>query len=164
MSKIRYVEKYGSKELLKKLDDGEIKILHAYKQARAERNGSGQTSNIKQREREIRSLVAGGYRAEQIASEIGISEDRVRVLASKLKITLPDAVIGGWGAKINVDRVMEGFITDLSAYDSVIPLIKANFDNLDKTKTEEWVEVLVDSVRHLNWLKRALLEVKRNGK
>lgn len=103
---------------------------------------------------EIRSLASEGYRASQIAEEIGLCEDRVRTLANQNDITLPDKTIRSH--KINPRRIIETTVFGLEGNKIVFDTIRGGDWDITADEAKEWHASLGKSIKELNWLRNKL--------
>lgn len=112
-----------------------------------------------QRIERIREMANQAYRASQIAPEINISEEHVRLLARQAGIKLPDDIIGGT-KKINPNRIVRETVAGAQNLVAGLELLNGNIAKLDQAELPEWISSLSDSLQQLNSLLRKLKEVK----
>lgn len=116
----------------------------------------------KKRAADIKRLANEGYRAAQIAEEIGIGVERVRNIARDCDITLPDAVIGK-AHNINARRVIEQTVDALEGYALGLQTINGADIEVTADEAEEWRLSIGESLKPINKLRRQLAEIS-NGK
>lgn len=109
-----------------------------------------------QRIAEISRLAAAGYRAAQIAEELGIGETHIRNIARDEGIRLPDQAIGRT-RKLDARRIIEQTISGVAAHVSGAELA-GDLSEMDFQPEEiaQWVELLSDSIRSLRRLQNTL--------
>lgn len=108
----------------------------------------------------IKDLAGQGYKADQIAEKIGICEERVRQLARKGGITLPDAAIGKVH-KLDVNRIVGETVMSAQSLMVGLELIESRIDGLDMSLVDEWIDSLCSSVTALNNLINKLKKRKK---
>lgn len=112
---------------------------------------------VEERREEISTLAAEGHRAEQIASKLGVDVARVRRIAKRFDIPLPDQHIGKVH-HVQVRRVIEQTITGLEGYALGLNTI-GSLSEVTSEEASEWLESLTASLKALNKLKRNLTEI-----
>lgn len=122
---------------------------------KVERNGSvytqhtenigkrGQPGAKEAKTKAIRELANQGYRATQIAAEIGLSEPTVRLYANQAGISLPAAKT----KKIDNRRVIEQTVLGMEAAAQSLNTIPVSFDGIDPNEAAEWAEAVADAMR-----------------
>ena len=109
---------------------------------------------------QIRCLAGDGHRASQIAAKIGLTEERVRLLARKHDIRLPDHVIGR-PRKIDVNRIVRETVIGAQGLVAGLDLVEGSLDKLDRAQVPSWVSSLAESMKALNKLLKQLKEVTK---
>ena len=118
------------------------------------------TAAGRERRRErIRDLCNQGARSDQIAAEVGISEEHVRKIAKELGVKTAEQVIGST-RRIDPNRVVNETVNALDA--AVISLKFIQVDDLDRSQVEQWATSLSNSLRSLNRLAKQLKEMTRD--
>lgn len=111
-----------------------------------------------ERAAQIKDLVGQGFRAAQIANELGIGEPQVRLLAKKFCLELPDAVFFK-SPRINARRVIEQTVISMEACAQSINAVPVDFSTISKEDATEWTEAVAESLtifrRFHNKLKEA---------
>lgn len=97
------------------------------------------------RARQISALADAGYRASQISAEIGLSEERVRKIASTSGITLPDAAIGKT-RKLDNRRVAEQTVMSMEACAQSITAVPLDLRGLEASDLQEWLSSVSESL------------------
>ncbi|MGQ0836347.1 MAG: hypothetical protein ACT4O5_15785 [Gammaproteobacteria bacterium] len=115
-----------------------------------------------ERAKEIAQLASEGYRAYQIAEELGIGEQQVRKLAKAEGITLPDASLAQ-RREIDPHRVVESIVTGLEGSAISLRTIGKNLSGITAEEASIWAASLGDSISNLKRLRSALLEIS-NGR
>ena len=106
---------------------------------------------------EITTLAAGGHRVSQIAEEIGISPETVRLIAKQENIDLPDRAIRG-SHNHRADRIVRETVMGLVGYRMALGLI-AEIDGIAPDEARELLESLKRSLRSLKHLETKLGEL-----
>ena len=149
---------------LEQIDAGEVSISGAYRELREWEQGQEEPAERRpylpatQRTEQIRELAARGYRASQIADEMGVGEQRIRDLARKADITLPDATIGK-ARRIDPNRVVRETVVALEGAAMGLSLLDGELDGIDPTQVDAWATSLSHSLRSLNRLAKQLKEM-----
>lgn len=153
------VLKERDRDAFEKVRAGVLKVAPAYDELRRKvRAGLAKPARGAPRDERmeaIRRLAKEGHRREQIAEELGISEDRVSWLARKGEITLADAVIGHH-AKINSYRVVEQSVSTLEGVALGLKTIDGARLTCAPDVASEWVKSIDASMRVVGKLKKAL--------
>ena len=106
---------------------------------------------------EIAKLASEGYRASQIADEIGVTVYHVRHIANEEGITLPDKAIGRVH-RVKVRRVIEETVHGLAGYAVGLSTINGTFDDITAPDATEWAQSLAESMKPINKLRKRLME------
>lgn len=115
-----------------------------------------------ERVREIQNLAAQGNRAGQIATELGIGEERVRELARSASITLPDAAIGRV-LRPDSKRILTETVNGVDAYVSGLSMLDdVGLPELDMQEQNDLMQALSRSINGLKKL-RAKMEKQYAG-
>lgn len=147
-------------ELAKQVESGKISVDKAHKIMK--RDGTPPDPNARSQPREkriedIRRLANEGNRALQIAAELGIGVERVRLIAREESITLPDATIGKV-SRLNARRIVEETVTALSGHAMGLQLVQTITD-VSSTEAKEWADSLYSSIKSVSRLRKKLLEI-----
>lgn len=147
-------------ELAKQVESGKISVNKAHKIMK--RDGTPPDPNARSQPREkriedIRRLANEGNRALQIAAELGIGVERVRLIAREESITLPDATIGKV-PRLNARRIVEETVTALSGHAMGLQLVQTITD-VSSTEAKEWADSLYSSIKSVSRLRKQLLEI-----
>jgi len=151
-----------SPELTAKVEAGEMPLSAAFKALDAQhappekkvREGHKPRA---ERVAEITRLASEGYRAAQIAEEIGVGVDRVREIANAEGITLPDKAIGRVH-RVKVRRVIEETVHGLAGYAIGLSMINGSLDEITTPDATEWAQSLAESLKPINKLRKRLME------
>jgi hypothetical protein len=100
-----------------------------------------------ERVEQIRQLAGEGHQDTQIAQKLGISAKRVRELARQAGIRV---TFGERRRAIDINRVMEETCNSCLAISSTIDLLEDRTEQLDKSRTEGWIESLRQSATAIN--------------
>lgn len=151
---------------LEEVDRGDASIAGAYRKLREydKQPVEQKRRNLSPaaRTEQIRPLAAQGYRASQIAEEIGISEEYVRRLARDGGITLPDAHLGKTRA-LNPTRIVGETVNALEGVVLGIGLLgNEELVQLDRAQVADWATSLSHSLRSLNRFAKQLKEMARD--
>lgn len=147
-------------DLAKQVESGKISVDKAHKIMK--RDGTPPDPNAKSQPRkkrieDIRRLANEGNRALQIAAELGIGVERVRLIAREESITLPDAMIGKV-PRLNARRIVEETVTALSGHAMGLQLVQTITD-VSSTEAKEWADSLYSSIKSVSRLRKQLLEI-----
>lgn len=147
-------------QLFKKVEAGEITVNQAVKAIKGEQVTRTYKPHIPHAERvqQISKLAAQGYRSAQIAAKIDLTEERVRWIARKNDITLPDAAMG-LSRKFDTYRIVEKTILGIEGYAQGIKMVNGATLQIDKTTAATWVESLTVSLTPLRKLHKQLMEI-----
>jgi len=110
---------------------------------------------VAQREDEIRSLAAAGHTTPQIAAKLGVTEDAVARIASRIGVQTASSVLGRV-RRVDSNRVVEETVAGADALIFGLDLI--DFTELDPECLQRWVDSLSNSLRSLNRLHKQLKE------
>jgi hypothetical protein len=104
----------------------------------------------------VTDLAAQGYTSRQIAEQVGIQPESVRLLARREGIAIPaDKVVGGT-RHINSTNVAAQTVTALEGLVMGVELI--NFDHLDLSQASQWADSLSHSLKVLNRFHKRIKE------
>ena len=144
-------------KLFEKVKAGEVQVEPALRQIKTGKPAPKKPKSLpkEQRAKQIRDLAKRGNRAEQIASEIGISAEHVRQLAREHGIKLADAQLGKTH-RIKAQRVIEQTVSGLAGYAMGLQTINGEIKDIDPSDAAEWVASLSESLPPLQKLKRKL--------
>jgi hypothetical protein len=156
-----------SPELTAKVEAGEMSLNAAFNALDAKKKAAPQNPPAQkvreghkpraERVAEITRLASEGYRAAQIAEEIGVGVLRVREIANAEGITLPDKAIGR-PHRVNARRVIEAAVHGLAGYASGLNAINGALDEVDSQDAAEWAHSLGDSLKPISKLRKQLME------
>lgn len=110
-----------------------------------------------ERSKQIAGLSARGYAPRQIATELGISEQRVRDVAKANGVALITAL--DRTRRIDSNRVVNEAVNTLEAIAMSVGLVEV--DQLDRTQVEHWATSLSNSLSPLKRLEKQLKEMAR---
>lgn len=152
-------------ELFKRIEAGEITVNKAHAQViKTEIDAKKLQDAVKrvnkprsERANELSRLAAEGYRAEQIAQELGVVPAYVRRLAREEGITLPDKAIGRVH-RINARRVIEQTVHTLAGCALGLGAIDGASLNIEEAEAAEWAEQIGQALRPINKLRKQLKE------
>lgn len=105
----------------------------------------------------IRELAAQAWTTAQIARDIGVGEARIKDIAREFHIDIAADKAVGKTRRIDSNNVMQEIVTGLEQL--ALPMRLVNFDDLDATRAEEWVNSLTDSIRALNRFTKQIKEL-----
>lgn len=117
----------------------------------------GRTGKAEKVER-IRELSEQGYRASQIAAEVGLTEPTVRVYANEASIELPDKAFGKVH-KLNNRRVIEQTVLGLEGAAASLSALPISFDGITPAEAAEWADAVNDALRAFRKFHKQLTEV-----
>jgi hypothetical protein len=159
VQKAKQVKK-SDEALFEKVKSGEVQLEDAHRQIKDGEPIPDKPRALpnEQRAVQIRALAYEGNRADQIASEIGISVQQVRKLARQHNITLPDAALGKVH-KVDVYRVIETTVHGLEGYAQGLQTVNGNIVQIDADIALTWAESLRSSLSPIQKLRKQLLEV-----
>lgn len=148
--------KRGNEELYRRFESGEITL---YKMA-MDFDGKVLTNPTEARKHKInaiRDLAKRGLTAAQIAGDLNIKEQHVRLLANEQGIELADAVLGRV-RRIDSRRVIEETVTSVDALALGIGVVDS-FNGVTKEEAARWANTLNESLRKLGAFRKRLLEM-----
>lgn len=94
----------------------------------------------------ISTLAGQGYTSQQMSSQVGISDHRVRDIAREFEIDIPADRAVGRTKRLDHTQMVESTVTDLeNTAEFVGSFIDLN--EVDMTDADEWVKALRDSAR-----------------
>lgn len=139
--------------MFEKVRRGEATVHGAYRKAtgRVRPENELQKLPIAQREKQIRERAEEGYRATQIADELGIGVERVRELARRLGINIRADEIRQ-NRKIDVNRIVGETVASAQALVAGLDLVDARLDQIDQLQLQPWIASLSDSISILKGL------------
>jgi hypothetical protein len=106
----------------------------------------------------IRELAPTGYTSHQIAAEIGVQAEYVRLRAREHGIEIvADKVMGRSARRVDSNHIVQETVNSLEGLTVGIRLV--NFDDLDREQAENWATSLTDSLRALNRLAKQIKEM-----
>lgn len=158
--------KNADPEEFARVKKGEVVLHQAYKKVALSKRQAEMAVAMKQsaesdklplaeRIEQIDGLASQGFRASQIAEEIGISEQRVRQLARENEINLPDIAIGK-PQKLDVNRIVGETVIATQGLALGLEFVDTRLDDLDAAQLDGWVDSLKESVAAFNRLIRQL--------
>lgn len=159
VKRTNYVKKRDP-ELFAKIESGELTPTEAVKilKERERETGRGKTGSKAKHIENIQRLAGEGYRASQIAEEIGIDERTVRTYANSAGIELPDVRIGKT-RRIDARRVIETMVHGLAGYAQGLQTINGGVREIDPSLAAEWADSLKGSLAPIQRLRKQLLEI-----
>lgn len=146
--------------LFEKVKSGEVEVEPA---VRAVRKGEAPPPKptrqpVEIRVQRIRELAKTGHRAEQIAAEMHITAETVRLYAGKHGITLPDATIGR-GRRIEATRVVSQTVDGISGFAIGLQTIGNDYSSINADDARAWAESLDEAWPVLLKLRKKLREI-----
>lgn len=106
----------------------------------------------------VRELAPTGRTSDQIAKEIGASEDYVRRIAKRSGIEITaDRVMNRSKRGIDSNNIVQETVTTLEGL--VVGIGLVNFGDLDPSRAENWAVSLTESIRALNRLTKQIKEM-----
>jgi len=164
--RVRFLESKAPTQVKEQLIKGETTIRREYNKLRG-KPVSKPRPTAKQRIDKIKELSGQGYRAAQIASSIGIGEERVRELARDASIQLPDAIMG-ISHKIDINHMLSQTAIAAQSLISDFELMNSRFKDIDLSLVNGWVETLESAIfalkKLVNKLKGAKVDEQKNGR
>lgn len=145
-------------DLLKQVETGDVPLRQAVRIVKNEEElkiVDRSAGSVSKRIERIREMAGQGYRAEQIAHDIGVQEGRVRHIARREGITLPDDKIGK-SARVDVNRVIGETVMAAAALTSGLNLVDSRIAEIDRDQLPEWIDSLSSSIRELSALLKKL--------
>lgn len=144
--------------LFEKIESGEISVREAHRQVTEPDAPKATKKSRAIRVAEITKLAAEGFRSEQIAEQIGLGNARVRDIALKEGITLPDSGIRNT-RRINSYRVIEETVHTLSGCALGLSTIDGTKLDIGEIDAAEWGEQITLALRPINKLRKQLKEI-----
>lgn len=136
--------------LFEEIKNGTVTVHRAKQRV----NGKSSSPSRAERIEKARQLAGDGYRASQIADEIGVSEEVVRRYAREFDIKLPDAAIRSH--KIDAYRVVSTTVQSLEGNHIVFDTIRNEEWGITPEDAKVWHASLGKSIKELNWLRNKL--------
>ena len=103
----------------------------------------------------IRDLNNQGYRANQIAEQLGMTEASVRDAFSRLGLKSVERRIGR-GRRINLNRVMDEFVATVIPPPVTLELLDGNYARLDGARVRAWESSLSEAITTLTTVRNRL--------
>lgn len=152
--------KAADPELFEKVKSGEVQVESALRSIRdgAEVPSKPKREPLEIRIQQIRDLIQKGNRAEQIASALGLSGERVRQLARENGITLPDAALGK-ARRIDATRVVSQTVDGISGFAIGLQTIGNDYSSINSDDAKAWAESLDEAWPVLLKLRKKLREI-----
>jgi hypothetical protein len=141
------------------IDDGEETISGGYRKLRKDTNPKTTKLPESKRAEQIEELASQGHVVTQIAESLGIGEQRIREIAKRHDVQLPDSAIGK-RRRINSDRIVAETVSSLEGLAIGIELIDPK--DIDPVEAGSWAESINAVLASFKKLARTLREVS-NG-
>jgi hypothetical protein len=154
-----YVKQHDP-ELFEKVVSGEITAAAAERKLKDKSTLPVKGQPKEQRLADIARLAAGGHRAQQIAAQLGITVQHVRLLANEGSIELPDRKMGKLRA-IDACSLVERTITGIAGFASGLRVIKNVDLPIAPDLAAEYAAELGDSLHELTWLQTRMKEISK---
>lgn len=127
--------------------------------------GLGRTDNtrkaIEGRRDRLRAMAAEGHSSRQIAADIGLSEERTRLLARELGVEIPADRAIGRSKRHDSNRIIERIVMDAENLTEGVDLV--DFADIDRSQLAEWLKSLQQSRDKLGAFIRRLMKEQQNG-
>ena len=166
--RVQEIEKRLDPSIRKRIALGDDTVNQHYRALRPKRkHGSPrlprvQTERKNSRINEIQSLTGNGYNVDQIAEEIGITVERVRLLARQGRFKLHDSMFMNYRDK-DAEKIVVGAVSSAIAISNGIEFLNGNLLKLDTSKIPAWLEELERGSRAIRQL-TILLKGRSNDK
>lgn len=95
----------------------------------------------------IADLASRGFSSRQMASKVGVRDDRVREIARAYDIDIPADKVIGKARRIDHTAAVESAVTELDNWASSLTFV--DFSEVDFTEADEWVASLTKSASEL---------------
>lgn len=108
----------------------------------------------------IANLADQGYSSRQMATKVGVRDDRVREIARDYSIDIPADRIIGRSRRVDSTDVVRNIVIGYEnalAGDSAI-----NWSDVDPSEAEEWVSSLTESIRNASDFRKKIKELTRD--
>lgn len=152
----RYDKEHGT-NFVEGIRAGTVKLRDAYKQAKGGDIAAKPTLSTIEKVAKIREMAADGYRADQIANELALKAETIRLRAREHGIELPDERLGK-SKKIDAARIVGETVSQADAVASGLDLVESYLSSVEKADLAEWIDSLGDSISRLRKLLRAMRE------
>jgi hypothetical protein len=153
----RHDDEHGT-DLVKQVQKGTLALRDAERVAKGDPSRNG-VSNSREaaaaRIETIREMAAKGHCAEDIAQAAGIAPGRVRIVARRNDIHLPEFSIGK-RARLDVNRIVGETAMAAHALTAGLDLVDSRLDEIDESQLPEWIAALGEAVSALNKLLKTL--------
>lgn len=112
---------------------------------------------VAERREEIRRLNESGYRREDIARRVGLSEQSVTNILGELGLKSVNVQIGKT-RRIDPNRVIDGLVTGVIVPETTLDLMADAWGDLDRESLQGWVESLDESISRLRRVRSHLMQ------
>ena len=113
------------------------------------------------RRRKIAELAEQGWTSRQIGKQVGIGDDRVRLVAREHGIDIPADRLVGKTRRIDAERIIRETVNSLEGLCLGVELLEPeHFEQLDPGEARRWSESLARSGRIINQLRKELEHVQ----
>ena len=129
-------------DLFDRVREGEVSVLAAYEQVK-EKNVDKSREATAKRHARIAEMNAEGYRASDIARDVGMTESGVRNVLHNMGLPTVEQRIGK-APRLKAEQVMENIISSLLMPDEPYITIQNAWDQLDREKFVQWEQSLTD--------------------
>lgn len=163
---VRVIENEATEEAKQALAKGETTINNEYKKLREPKHRPSLTQ--KARINIIRELSGQGHRSEQISEKLGISKERIRFLARKSNIELPDELLNK-RRSIDINRIISETVVQAQSLAAGLELVDSRINDVSASSIPEWIQTLSGAISALNGLikklrRRQMDECQNSGK
>lgn len=107
------------------------------------------------RAQQIAELSKEGYRAEQIAAKLKISEQQVKSIARTSSIQLVDAALGR-PHRIDNRKIIESAVMELDSAAASLRVLPISLEGIEPAEASTWAESIAESIREFRAFERKL--------
>lgn len=119
-------------------------------------------AGVTERRQRMSEMAAEGYSSRQIASSVGISENRTKNVLRRLGVDVPADKVIGKSKRHDSNRIVEHIVLDAENLTEGFNLIE--FGDLDRSRLAEWLKSLSESRDKLGtFIRRLIKEQQKNG-
>jgi hypothetical protein len=136
----------GSTELIERVRAGEISVNRAEQSVHQSLPVPPVLrKDEKIRIAEIRELAEKGFRVEQMVEKIHISASRIRDIARRANIALPE--VGKQSPVLNARRVVEQTVFGLEVSAAALSTLPVSLDGFSKKEVSDWAKSVTESIQ-----------------
>lgn len=132
--------------------EGNLSRANVVRKVRVNKSSEGRD----ERAELIADLAAEGYRTQQIAPKVGITEDAVRRICRDYGITVRADAVVGRARRLDSNRILSGAVESLEV--TAFSLQQVNPLDLDQEAAQEWIDSLTESVSAIRKAIRTIKE------